>query len=153
MILQRPLWALWCQDGGAAIASNVVNAGAPKTGPWVPRGSGQVSKATALVSCARLPLPNRTISRKCAHALNMKNKVMATLKSMLQFHVLRYWLRTWLLPQNSALTGMFQERIPTISIQQPILLNPDPHSRVPMNTKGFQREGTNKKEKNIEINY
>lgn len=153
MILQRPLWALWCQDGGVAIASNVVNAGAPKTGPWVPRGWGQVSKATALVSYVRLPLPNTAISRKCSHELNMENKAMATLKSTLQFRVLHYWLRTWLLPQNSALTGMFQERIPTISIQQPILLNPDPHSRVPMNTKGFQREGTNKKEENIEINY
>lgn len=86
-----------------------------------------MSKATALVSYARLPLPNRTICRKCSHELNMENKVTATLKSMLQFHVLYYWLRTWLLPENSALTGMFQERIPTISMQQPILLNPDPH--------------------------
>jgi hypothetical protein len=32
-----------------------------------------------------------------------------------------------------------EEKIPA-SLQQPILLNPDPHRRVMMNTKGFQRE-------------
>lgn len=35
---------------------------------------------------------------------------------------------------------MFQEKIPTISIQQPILLNTDPHRRVVMNTKGTIRK-------------
>lgn len=65
----------------------------------------QMLKDMALVSDAMLSLLNSIISRKNFYYFKVENKVTTTLKSMLQFHAVFCWQKTWPLHQHSTPTG------------------------------------------------